>query len=310
MVSAAQGEDWVKLLNSGQNVTVNFQNPKTAKKVIYSPKNTKNGSLVSPKTSWGLSWELDVKPQFGAPGQNILSTWTTAKGSYRIDSGTSMSAPLITAIYALLAEARGTTDPKVLESLLSSTAKPIKWYDGAKVHDILAPVPQQGAGLVQAYDAAFATTLLNVSSLAFNDSDHHVGATTFSITNLGTQDVTYELGHVAATTVYGSDGSYISDPAIFNLAKFPLPTADRWATLSFSPATIHVAAGASAVVTITPTPPIGLDAGLLPVYSGYVTINGTNGDSLIIPYAGVASNMRSLPVLSRSKSDPSQFNRS
>ncbi|KAK0652464.1 peptidase S8/S53 domain-containing protein [Cercophora newfieldiana] len=298
MVSASQGEEWVKLLNQGRNITLNFESPTTAKQVIYSPKNSKNGSLLAPRSSWGLSWELDVKPQFSAPGQDILSTWRTAKGSYKIDSGTSMSTPLVTAIYALLAEARGTTDPVTLENLLSATAKPIKWYDGSEVHDDLAPVPQQGSGLVQAYDAAFATTLLNVSSLAFNDSDHFVGSTSFKITNLGTQDVTYEFGHVAAATVYASAGSYIPDLAAFSLATFPLETPIGSATLAL-PSAIRVAAGSSAVVPVVPTPPAGLDAGRVPVYSGFITINGTNGDSLVLPYAGVASSMRSLPVLSR-----------
>ncbi|KAK4443219.1 peptidase S8/S53 domain-containing protein [Podospora aff. communis PSN243] len=298
MVSAAQGEEWVKLLNDGRNITLNLDSPTTAKQVIYSPKNTKNGGLMAPRSSWGLSWELDVKPQFGAPGQDILSTWRTAKGSYKIDSGTSMSAPLITAIYALLAEARKTTDPKTLENLLSATAKPTKWYDGTKVHDMLAPVPQQGAGLVQAYDAAFSTTLLNVSSLAFNDSDHFVGTTSFQITNLGTEDATYELDHVAAATVYASSGSYDPDPAAFELARSPPETPSGSPTLSLPPS-IRVAAGSSAVVTVTATPPTGLDPGRLPIYSGFITLNSTAGESLVLPYAGAATSMRSLPVLSR-----------
>ncbi|KAK0619052.1 peptidase S8/S53 domain-containing protein [Immersiella caudata] len=298
MVSGTQGEEWVKLLNEGRNITVNLESPSTAKQVIYAATNTKNGGLMAPRSSWGLSWELDIKPQFGAPGENVLSTFLTAKGSYKLSSGTSMSTPLISAIYALLAEARKTTDPRTLENLLSATAKPRKWYDGAKAHDVLAPVPQQGAGLVQAYDAAFATTLLSVSSLAFNDSDYFVSTTSFQITNLGTEDVTYELGHVAAATVYASSGSHTPDPAAFALAKFPPDTPSGSATISL-PSSIHVAAGASAVVAVTATPPSGLDPGRLPVYSGFITLNSTSGESLVLPYAGVASSMRSLPVLSR-----------
>ncbi|KAK3381780.1 peptidase S8/S53 domain-containing protein [Podospora didyma] len=304
-VSAAQGDEWLSLMNSGHSVILHMVNSGTAPQVIYAPKNAATGGLVHEHSSWGLTWELDVKPQFGGPGQNILSTYMVSKGSYKVLSGTSMSAPFVTAVYALLAEARGTLDPATLQNLLAATAKPNVWYDASagQAHDILAPVSQQGAGLVQAYDAAFTKTLLSVSSLAFNDSDHHVSNISFSIKNTGDQVVTYHLGHVKAATVYSSAHSYIPDPAAFEFQDVPgqfqpgLETADAWATLGFSTENVVLAAGSSAIVTVTPTPPAGLDAGRLPVYSGYIAINASSGESLSLPYAGVAGSMYNAPVL-------------
>ena len=298
MVPAAQGEEWVNLLNSGHSVVVNMVDPASANQTVYHPKNTATGGLLAPPSSWGLSWELDVKPQFGAPGQNILSTWIPSQGGlYRVTSGTSMSTPLVTSAYALLMQARGTRDAATLRNLLSATAKPNIWYDGTRTYDILAPVPQQGAGLIQAYDAAVATTLLNVSSLALNDTDHFVRQISFTITNLGSQEVTYQLRHVKAATVYASSGSFIPDPEQFELKNFPPDTASSWATLSFSASSVVVSAGGSATVTVMPTPPAGLDPGRLPIYSGYVAINGSNDEALSLPYVGVAGSMLSAPSL-------------
>jgi hypothetical protein len=53
-------------------------------------------------------------------------------------------------------------------------------------------------------------------------------------------------------------------------------------------------------VTITFTPPSGLDPGRLPWYSGYVTINSTASTSppfLRIPYAGILGSLHSAPGL-------------
>ncbi|KAG6105656.1 hypothetical protein E4U14_005004 [Claviceps sp. LM454 group G7] len=46
--------------------------------------------------------------------------------------------------------------------------------DGTKFYDYLAPVPQQGGGLVQVDDAAYSTALLSPSRLSFNDTAHFV----------------------------------------------------------------------------------------------------------------------------------------
>lgn len=303
MVTKAIGEEWIRLLTSGHPVKVDITDPASpdARQVTYSPQNTATGGLLAPKSSWGLTWELDVKPQFGAPGQNILSTWLVNQGSYKVQSGTSMAAPLVTAIYALLMEARGTKDPATLQRLLSATAKPNVWYNSRTVNpNLLAPVPQQGAGLVQAHDAAFATVLLSVSSLAFNDSDHPVRRATFTITNLGPAPVTYQLSHVRAATVYVSAGSYLPDPAAFSLQRFDasLETPAGGATLAFSATAVTVPPGGGvATVTVTPTPPAGLDPGRLPLYSGYVVLNSTTGSNLSIPYAGVAGSLYAAPVI-------------
>lgn len=45
------------------------------------------------------------------------------------------------------------------------------------------------------------------------------------------------------------------------------------------------------------TPPDGLDASRLPVWSGYIAMNGSDGSSLSLPYQGVTGSMTSQTVL-------------
>lgn len=292
MVPQEVGEVWVEALKEGKTVTLSMQTLSTSEDIVYSPENPVSHGYITTSSSWGLGLELDVKPQFAAPGGNILSTNPVRMGGYAIKSGTSMASPFAAAIYALLAEARGSTDPAELTNILATTANANLWFDGRELHDILAPVPQQGAGLLQVHDAAHAKTLLSTSGLSFNDTDNFISEAEFTIENQDEEEVTYALSHIAAVTVYASgEGD-------FRLAPFPNPTVNASASLEFSGENITVGAGESVTVTVRPTPPSvdEIDEGRMAVYSGFIALNGTNGDALSIPYVGVAGSMRSLPI--------------
>lgn len=298
MVSAEQGVAWIASLSAGQNVTVTMPDPSTTDPYLYSPTNEDSGGFVSYYSTWGPTFELDFKPQFGTPGGMIMSTFPTKDGSYAVLSGTSMACPLAAGIYALMMSVRGTKDPKTLENLLSATAKPNLYNNGTTTFPVLAPTVQQGAGLAQVYDAAYATTLLSVSSLAFNDTDNIVAAQDFSIENTSNTTVTYTLGHVTAATVYtfGEGDIY---PAPFPTA---LDAKVEAASLAFdveNPLTIP--AGGRKIITVTCTPPASLDGSRLPVYSGYIVINGSDSSALSLPYMGVAGSMKSTALLDASK---------
>ncbi|KAJ4290416.1 hypothetical protein N0V90_010632 [Kalmusia sp. IMI 367209] len=291
MVTAEQGVEWINELASGTSVIVNIIDPTVAPSFVVTSPNDATGGFLSTYTSWGPTYEVDVKPQIAAPGGLILSTYPQALGSYAVLSGTSMACPLAAAIYALVAEVRGTFDPATLENVISATSNPNLFNDGAETFPYLAPVAQQGSGIVQAYDAAYATTLLSVSSLSFNDTDNLIGTTNFTIQNTGDEDVTYSLANVIAAT------GYTLDPGSIFPALFPNELTTTGAELEFSEAKVTVPAGGESVVSVSVVPP-ALDESRLPVYSGYITLNGTNGDSLSLPYLGVAGSLHDATVLS------------
>lgn len=286
MVTQDQGAAWVKALNAGEDVYLDIIDADFTPNIFQTKVNDVTGGYASTYTSWGPTWDIDFYPDVGAPGGSIFSTYPLSQGGYAVLSGTSMACPIVAAIYALVGQARGTFDPITLGNLLTTTAKSQLYNDGTTTYGVLGSAAQQGPGMIQAYDAAFATTLINPASISFNDTDHFTETASFAIDNIGSDTVTYTIGHVAALTVYTLDGSGNLQPA-----AFPNPTADATATLSFSLSTIEIAAGTSANITVTPSPPVGLDASLLPVYSGYITINGTNGENFAVPYLGVAGSM-------------------
>jgi hypothetical protein len=107
----------------------------------------------------------------------------------------------------------------------------LAWHDGKTAHpDILAPVPQQGAGIVQAWHAARTNTELSIESLSLNDTDHFVGTHTFSVQNTGSTDTIFNLDHRKAVTMYtleqGAD--------TLRAGNFPNTIVDVWASVQFS----------------------------------------------------------------------------
>ncbi|KAI1141381.1 subtilisin-like protein [Hypoxylon sp. FL0543] len=285
------GQQWCSYLQQGKEVIVHVTEPDHTKKIVEYEQplwGRFQTSAVTYLSSWGPTWELDVKPQVSAPGENILSTYPLELGGYAVLGGTSSAAALTAAVYALVSQVRGTLDPSTLERLLSSTANPsIDPYvqpDGTIA--VLAPVAQQGGGLIQAFDAAHTRTVISVASISFNDTTNFIPSADFNIQNLGSDEVTYEIGHVLALTKYAlvGLGNYVNNPNNVIYAN---------ATLEFSVSKFTLPAGGSMNITVVPTPPSGLNETLLPIYSGYITVNGTNNDSLSIPYLGVVGSLNS-----------------
>lgn len=291
MVEASIGANWVNSIKAGKTVNLHMVGKSQAKIEVVYVNNTASGGALSGYTSWGPTWEMDQKPQYGGPGGNILSTYPVAKGSYAVLSGTSMSCPITAGITALIAQVRGSFDPQTIEDLLSANANPQLFNAGGKFYPTLAPVPQQGGGLVQAHDAAFATTLLSPSRMSFNDTAHFVKSMDFKLSNTGKSSVTYEVSHVPALTVYslGAGSPYVP--------PFPNEGVETSATLAFSSNKITLSPGESKSVTVSPTPPAGLDPKRLGLWSGYVAINGTDGTSLSLPYQGLTGSLHDSTVL-------------
>lgn len=292
VVSPRQAAEWTKALREGDDIDISITPPDDADAFAENFDIGLNAGLTSEFSSWGPTWEGHLKPQFTTPGGAILSTWTWGSGDYMVNGGTSMATPFAAAVYALVGQVRKTKDATTLRNVISATSKPQKWNDGA-IQDMLAPVPQQGAGLVQAYDAAYIKTIPSVSGFSFNDTDNFVGEHTFKLQNEGDEAVTYSLGHEKAVTVY----TFEPGSNAVKVATSPPPTAEKWAEINFAKDTITVPAGGSAEVSFTAVAPEGLNATLLPIYSGYITINGDNNETLSIPYLGVAGSMYNTTVV-------------
>ncbi|KAM3515752.1 hypothetical protein MY11210_000523 [Beauveria gryllotalpidicola] len=236
---------------------------------------------IASLSAYGPTWDLDIKPTIGAPGQSVPGT--ARGGYYRSNSGTSFSAPLVAGVFALMSQVRGTFDPALLNSLIMSTAEPQN-VDGRPIS-----VAQQGGGLLRAWEAAHATTLVEPGALKFNDTDNRPGSIGLRITNTAKTEVTYQLSNLAATTLYTLKSGSIQPGA----GEAVEATAD----IKLSQTSITIGAGQSTTVDVSAIDPKGLDPKRLPLWSGWVSIQGSDGRNLTVPYLGLGGSLRSAAIL-------------
>lgn len=292
MLTPQVGETWIKALEAKKKVSVSMIHPHQAEQIINVESNNKTGGALSGFTSWGPTLEMNVKPQFGGPGGNILSTLPLKFGGYGIASGTSMSTPMIAGVVALVQEARGgKVDPIMMRYLLAGNSKPQLWNTGNGFEKGLAPVAQQGAGLVQAYDSAYGKTILEPSSLSFNDTANIPSSLELKIHNSGNSSAEYKLGHspAFATYIMGKEGKWPS--------MFPNEVLTSPVTLSFEPASVKADPGKSVNVKVSLKDPQSLEGKRMPFHSGYITVNGTDGSALSVPYQHMGVAMNSIVTL-------------
>lgn len=186
------------------------------------------GYIPSNFSSWGVPGNLDLKPEIIAPGGNIWSTLTD--GSYGSMSGTSMSAPSVTGMAAVvaqyvkenkLAEQEQLTVRALTQALLMSTANPLMENDTIEYSP-----RKQGAGLANVYAAVTSPAYLLTDGKDATDGKvkaclgDDVAQTgeyefDFTINNMSEEALRYQLRAavhtMAVETVDGKD--YMSNTA-------------------------------------------------------------------------------------------------
>lgn len=239
------------------------------------------GGLISSFSSYGLSPDLALKPDIGAPGGLIRSTYPLENGAYATISGTSMSSPHVAGGVALLLEAKPGTPAHDVRGILQNSADPKNWWGNPGL-GFLDNVHRQGAGMLDIDDAILATTRVTPAKLALGESAAGPATRTLWIENDSASPVTYDLSHVPAL----STGPNTFTPAFFT----------GFAAVAFSQASVTVPAGGSASVDVTITANPGLAD--LSQYGGYVVFTPQGGGQAFrVPYAGLKGDYQAKPVL-------------
>ena len=164
-----------------------------------------NSYTMSDFSSWGTTGDLALKPEISAPGGNIYSVKgdVAATDRYKINSGTSMAAPQVSGISAViqqyveenhLTDLFGHSSRQISQSLLMASAIPMKDADGNYY-----PVIQQGAGLANGSGAIDAGAYILMGEDAtpsyadgkvkaeLGDDPHREGIYTFTFTLYNTE---------------------------------------------------------------------------------------------------------------------------
>ena len=261
-----------------------------------------NGGLISDFSSWGVTGELDIKPEVLAPGGNIYSAYPLdapdGDGSgFAVISGTSMATPHVAGVVALLLQANPGLDPADVRDVLMNTADPVKFPLNLGTDEEpffpLEPIHREGAGLIDAmrallqvqpsldFGAATTPSTVTPSKINLRDGDE-IETTTLTVTNARDEEVTYEFSIDDSTVnTYGPNASFEYD-FMFDLT----------AGATISPESITVPAGGSGSVEVTIAEPRhywggegAVEQGSL--YGGFVQIAGDDDSHLSVPFFGV-----------------------
>ena len=184
---------------------------------------------MSDFSSWGTTGDLALKPEISAFGGSIYSVWGSNKSSdspqtahdqYELMSGTSMAAPQITGMSALVQQYlrdKGydfgdTTTRAITQGLLMAAAQPMKDADG-NYYSLL----QQGAGLANVNNAVSSPVYITVKGQNDGKVKAELGddygrsgeyIVEFDIHNLTGEAYTYELDLAAFTQAYFEETGY------------------------------------------------------------------------------------------------------
>jgi minor extracellular serine protease Vpr len=238
------------------------------------------GGLLSSFTSYGMSPDLALKPDIGAPGGLIYSTYPLESGGFATLSGTSMAAPHVAGAAALLLQAAPATPSQAVGRILQNSAEPKAWSlnPGAGFLDV---VHRQGAGMLQIDRAIVSAVRIEPGKISLGESEAGAATRTLTIENTGDTPVTYTFDATRAVSTAGSTFA----PSFF------LPATG----VAFGTSSVTIAARATATVDVTITPPAAPLGGQ---YGGYLVLKPDDGSATLrVPYAGYIGDYQARPVM-------------
>ncbi len=253
--------------------------------------------LISSFSSYGMTPTLDFKPDVGAPGGAIFSTYPLESGGYATLSGTSMSSPHVAGSVALMLQANPALKPLEIRDRLQNHADPKVW-SGNPGLGFLDFAARQGAGMIDVADTINATVGVTPAKLPLGEGAAGPHKRTLTVRNWGTEPVTYNLSSVNSL----SFGRLIAPSGTTNApAAFSQPAFLGAASVKFATPSVTVPAGGTAVVkaTITPDPNTSSSGAFTGrVYGGYLVLTPSDGgEPLRVPFGGFTGDYQAVQPL-------------
>lgn len=190
---------------------------------------------LSSFSSRGMTLAGNSKPDVSAPGQSILSAWVGSGNGAASFEGTSMAAPHVAGLAALVVAQHPTWTPAMVKAAIVNNANASVTVSGPGDLNIYAPT-RAGAGRINA------AATLRAGSVAMS-----------SATN-GSVSVSFGLVETDSTATVTQDvvvtNTRLTSPATYSVGYTPI-TDVPGATFTVSPTSIKVAPGRSITVRVT-----------------------------------------------------------
>ncbi|KAG0175418.1 hypothetical protein DFQ28_000054 [Apophysomyces sp. BC1034] len=287
-VSRHTGDLLTAALKEHPKVLVKFQ----TKDSLVKMSTRKTASSFS---SIGPTYDLFLKPNIAGVGGSIYSTLPRYLGSWGMMSGTSMATPYVAGSIALFLKEIGAKKHNAvfITEQFQNYGFVAPYVNG---HPALSSPLQQGAGLVQVYDAITSKVHVSPGQISFNDTSSHKYKThILRATNYGDKTVTYDIVNKVTLTLapynISQTGYSPTEPANF--------VEKGSADLRFCKTTIRIAPGKTKTVKVTVLLP-KTDPKEHLMYGGYIQLKARHkAKDINVPYFGSAGRMRDLPVFDK-----------
>ncbi|GGK04352.1 hypothetical protein GCM10007063_28370 [Lentibacillus kapialis] len=302
------GDRLAQALKEGKDVTLNF-NGGTA--TIDNP----DAGKMSAFSAWGLTPNLDFKPEITAPGGQILSTLNDDQ--YGLMSGTSMAAPHVAGGGALVMqriddvfERENADRVSMAKNIMMNTSKLVE-MDGSYVSP-----RRQGAGMMQLHAAMSSPAVVtdaetNEASVALKQVTKN--KVTFELTakNLTDEAITYDVkANVQTDQPVENGGDTLVAPN-----QFPAMELEGAGTVNGEDVSqIDVPANGKATITVS-VDVSDVDSQLMKTFTngywleGFVTLTDPNdvNPKISVPYAGFKGEWDDSPILDKPMWDDESY---
>ncbi|SHF76256.1 cell wall-binding repeat-containing protein [Ornithinibacillus halophilus] len=311
------GEELAAALVAGETVTISFNGDKVTEA-------NPTADAMSQFSSWGLTPNLDFKPEITAPGGSILSTFNDDE--YGMMNGTSMAAPHVAGGAALVLQrvdehfdVEGKDRVELAKNILMNTAAPVvdKGVLNTELESGLFYSPRkQGAGLMQLHKAISTPVVVTeettgLGKVALREVDEEFSFTLVA-ENVTDEDVSYDVATQLQTDlqILGLTGNAYYTGALGELESAEL-VGD--VTINGGESTVTVPANGTASIEVTVDLSEALvftiEAGYVDPNTvfpngywveGFVTFTDATGDTLpqlSVPYVGFAGEWDAAPIV-------------
>ena len=257
------------------------------------------GGQMSAFSSWGAAPDLSLEPDIAGVGGNVYSCYDG--GAYGLMSGTSMSAPQVSGVAALVVQYLKEQFPDAAKGELRNMANALMMSNAEVIisseSGLEASPRQQGAGLVNAAAAVTAESYLTVNGgkpkAELGDSMDGTYSFSFEIHNFSDEAKTYTLDASLLTEAVASDG--------YNYYMYGIEAALSGA-VTFSADTVEVPANGTVTVNVTISLSEEDKAFFAECYpnggyvEGYIYLNSLDDASLNLPFLGFYGDWTVPPV--------------